>query len=71
MDLTVAQKALLRDMEDGWEVTYHSGHYRLTRNGELAKKFWPSTFYGLFDNNMVTKLENGNYGISNDGRQQG
>jgi len=70
MAITVAQRELLREMEKGWEVMFHAGNYRLTKDGELGNKLWPSTFYGLYDNDLVEKLPNGNFTISNDGKRK-
>jgi hypothetical protein len=70
MTLTKAQRELLREMENGWEVRFHAGNYRLTKDGELGNKLWPSTFYGLYDNNLVERLNNGYYTISNDGKRK-
>ncbi len=70
MGLTAAQKKLLLEMDGGWEVTFHSENYKLTKDGKFGAKLWPSTFYGLFDNKWVLKLDSGNYAISSDGRKQ-
>ena len=70
MALTVAQKELLHNLENGWEVTFKDGHYVTVRDGEAGSKLWPSTFYGLFNKSMVVKLDNGNYTVSYDGKQE-
>lgn len=69
MKLTKAQKELLGYLENGAEVTFFDGHY-VVGDEDGGKKIWPSTFYGLFDNRMVEKLDNGNYTISDHGKQQ-
>lgn len=69
MKLTKAQGELLRDLENGSEITFKDGHYIVF--GLLGEhKIWPSTFYGLYDNRMVEKLAGGNYTISDHGKQQ-
>lgn len=70
MALTKAQEVLLTSLEDGWEVTFKNGHYTTTKDSLDGPKLWPSTFYGLYDQKFVVKLPNGNYTISNDGKQQ-
>lgn len=75
MAITKAQDALLRKLENGSEVSYREDHYIIITawnngKGEDAEKIWPSTFYGLYDNRMVEKLPNGNYTISDYGKQQ-
>jgi hypothetical protein len=69
MKLTKAQDELLRNLENGWEVTLKDGYYTQIKGDEI-QKLWPSTFYGLFDQRLVEKLDNGNYTISYDGQQQ-
>jgi len=69
MKLTKAQGELLVNLENGWEVTFKDGYYTQIKE-DATQKLWPSTFYGLFDNKLVEKLENGNYTISYDGQQQ-
>jgi len=68
--LTAAQVALLRNLDDGWEVTFSDSHYVTVKDGLAGAKLWPSTFYGLFDGRMVQKLNNGNYTISYHGQRQ-
>ncbi len=70
MILTGAQEELLLSLEDGWEVTFKEGHYVTTKDNLAGAKLWPSTFYGLYDNRLVEKLDNGNFTISYDGKQQ-
>jgi len=69
MKLTKAQDELLRNLENGWEVTFKEGYYTQIK-GDKVQKLWPSTFYGLFDQRLVKKIDNGNYTISYDGQQQ-
>ena len=66
MALTKAQDALLRQLENGFEITFDGGHYTVT-GGEKPVKIWPSTFYGLYDQRLVEKTPNGNYTVSADG----
>ncbi len=68
--LTTAQRELLKNLDDGWEVTFTDKHYATTKDGVDGAKLWPSTFYGLFDGRLVEKLTNGNYTISYHGKQQ-
>lgn len=70
MGLTVAQGNLLREMDNGWEVTFHGKNYKLTKGGKFGAKLWPSTFYGLYDNEWVYQLDSGNYTISSEGKEQ-
>lgn len=68
--LTTAQTELLRNLDDGWEVTFKDEHYATVKDGLDGAKLWPSTFYGLFDSRMVERLDNGNYTISYYGKQK-
>jgi hypothetical protein len=70
MTLTKAQRELLASLDDGWQVTFTSGHYTTVKDDMAGAKLWPSTFYGLYDQKFVVRLSNGNYTISNDGKQQ-
>jgi len=70
MTLTRAQKELLLNLADGWEVTFKNGHYSTVKGNLDGAKLWPSTFYGLYNDDMVVKLANGNYTISDNGKQQ-
>jgi hypothetical protein len=70
MTLTDAQEELLISLTDGWEVTFKNGHYSTVKDNLAGAKLWPSTFYGLYDDGYVEKLENGNYTISYDGKRQ-
>lgn len=78
--LTKAQDALLRKLENGSEVIFKDGHYVVmtywpSGKGGDAEKIWPSTFYGLYDNELVEiVLEDqhyqlGRYTISDKGRK--
>lgn len=71
MKLTRAQDELLRNLENGWEVTLKDGYYTQVKDGMADKKLWPSTFYGLFDARppLVEVTETGTYTISYDGKQ--
>lgn len=69
MAFTKAQDALLRQLENGAEVTFKDEHYVVEDHG-VDSKIWPSTFYGLFDQRFVEKLPNGNYTISDHGKEQ-
>ena len=69
--ITKAQRELLVNLENGYEVTFRDGHYVTIQDGELSKaKLWPTTFYGLYDQGMVERLDNGNYTISINGKEQ-
>ena len=68
--LTVAQKDLLEKLDDGWEVTFVDKHYATIKDDVAGSKLWPSTFYGLYDERLVKKTQNGNYTISYHGKQQ-
>lgn len=69
--VTRAQKELLKVLANGYEVTFRDGHYVTVHNDELSKaKLWPTTFYGLYDQGMVERLDNGNYTISIKGKDQ-
>ena len=70
MTLTKAQGELLTSLDDGWEVTFKDGHYSTVKDELAGAKLWPSTFYGLFDRMYVVRLSNGNYTISDNGKQQ-
>lgn len=63
MTLTKAQKDLLQSLSNGREVTHKSGHYTVV-GGDEPTKIWPSTFYGLYDEGLVIKSDNGNYTVS-------
>lgn len=69
MTLTKAQDELLQKLEKGSAVTFQDEYYVVFNNDE-AEKIWPSTFYGLYDQRMVEKDQNGNYTISDYGKQQ-
>lgn len=69
MGLTKAQDELLQQLENGAEVTFIDGHYTVIE-GKEAKKIWPSTFYGLYDQRLVEGLPNGNYTISESGKRK-
>lgn len=68
--LTPAQVELLKNLDEGWEVTFTGGHYSTVKDDLAGAKLWPSTFYGLFDNRLIERLKNGNYTISYYGQQQ-
>lgn len=70
MALTRAQDELLRNLENGAEVTFKSGHYTTMKDNLAVAKLWPSTFYGLYDGGLVEKMDNGNYTISYSGKEQ-
>lgn len=69
MTLTKAQKDLLNSLYEGCEVTHKSGHYTVVGKGQTTK-IWPSTFYGLYDEGLVEKSDNGNYTVSELGIKQ-
>ena len=69
MAITRAQDALLRQLENGAQITYKDEHY-VVIDGDSEAKIWPSTFYGLYDQRFVEQLDNGNYTVSEDGKQQ-
>ena len=66
MGFTKAQDALLRKLENGSEITFKNDHYVIIGE-DTDEKIWPSTFYGLYDDEMVEKLPNGNYTVSANG----
>ena len=66
--LTAAQKSLLSDLQDGHEVTFQDEHYQTMKDGSIQARIWPSTFYGLYDNDLVIKTPTGTYTISELGR---
>ncbi len=68
--LTAAQTELLKKLDDGWEVTFADQHYATIKDDVAGDKLWPSTFYGLFDNDLVCRQSNGNYTISYHGKRQ-
>lgn len=68
MKLTKAQEELLARLENGCEVTLQDDYYTVVdKNGAKVDKVWPTTFYGLFDAQMVERQENGNYTITDEG----
>ena len=69
MKLTKAQDELLQELENGSLVVYKDGHYVVS--GMLGeRKIWPSTFYGLFENDFVEVVGDRNYMISANGIEQ-
>jgi len=70
MALTKAQDALLQQLENGSEVTFKEDHYVVVDESGEESKIWPSTFYGLYDKELVIKLDNGNYTVSEIGKQE-
>jgi hypothetical protein len=69
MALTKAQGELLRKLENGCEITFKDEHYTVV-GPDQDEKIWPSTFYGLYDQRLVKRLDNGNYTASEDGIRQ-
>jgi len=52
----------------GARVEYIDKNYTLVQEGKPNENFWPSTFYGLWDNGLVKKDSDG-YVISDNGRE--
>lgn len=70
MNLTKAQEELLAKLENGCEVTLKNDYYTVVdRDGNKVDKVWPTTFYGLFDGLLVARGVNGNYTITEEGRE--
>lgn len=68
--LTKAQGELLAKLENGCEITMRRGYYTVVdKQGVTVDKVWPTTFYGLFDEFFVERLENGNYTLTEEGRK--
>ena len=64
--LTKPQHVLMLALSGGGRIEYIDQNYTLVRKGEPNENFWPSTFYGLYDNQLV-EPDYGGYIISKKG----
>ena len=68
MKLTKPQFQLMLALAVGARVEYIDNNYTLVQEGQSNENFWPSTFYGLWDNDLV-RADSGGYVISDKGQE--
>ena len=70
MKPTKAQRRLLEQLENGYELTLQDGYYTVvTASGDKVDRVWPSTFHGLFNYGAVQRNDDGNYVLSERGSE--